>query len=60
MSMNTGDLCPRGRELKDEWKKWNDISKDFWRYRGERAYTHQAYRQHVDTCEQCKGVSDEY
>ena len=56
--MNTGDLCPRGRELYDEHvllvEKW--IRRNNCLRQHSRSY--QAYRQHVDECDICKGVSD--
>ena len=58
--MNAADYCPRGRELKDEWMLWkkqyNDIT--FYEFDYRTWIAHRAFRQHVDKCDICKGVSE--
>ena len=58
--MNTGDLCPRGRELKNEWMAWKKQYKDisFYKYDYRAWITHEAYRQHVDECDICKQAEE--
>jgi len=55
--MNTDSLCPRGRELYEEWMvldaRWKAPvykSGDF----PKAMYAYQAYRQHEDECAVCK------
>jgi len=59
--MNTADYCPRGRELYDEFEKCNNTYQKFQRIHMlfMLVDAQQAYRQHVDECDICKGVSDD-
>ena len=59
--MNTTDYCPRGRELKDEFEKFNNTYQKFGRIHMLflASDAELKYRQHVDVeCDICKGVSD--
>ena len=55
--MNTADLCPRGQELKAEWKMWEQERKKWYHQpmsmslRCMQAW--QAYQEHVRECEVC-------
>ena len=62
--MNTGDLCPRGQKLQakaenwaDGWARFADVN-NFWIFKERTKTANQAYRQHVDTCEQCNSYKD--
>jgi len=60
--MNTGDLCQRGRELKDKFEKCYYTHQKFGRIHMLflASDAELKYRQHVEVeCDICKGVSDE-
>ena len=56
--MNTADYCPRGRDLYEECLKWAEVWIRTNKHDQQRISAYQAYRQHVDECDICKGVND--
>ena len=58
--MNTGDYCPRGRELYEQFEKCYYTHQKFGRIHMLflASDAELKYRQHVDTCEQCNSYKD--
>ena len=58
--MNTADLCPEGKKRHIEWFMWKECIPHSTRQwmKPKEIHAYRAYREHVDTCEQCNSYKD--